>query len=57
MSLNEHLKKIKIMKIDLLVKFSVTKEESTQESLDKIQDILVDNEEVNLVYSHVRDKV
>lgn len=45
------------MKIDLLVKFSVTKEEDTQESLDKIQDILVDNEEINLVYSHARDKV
>ena len=45
------------MKIDLLVKFSVTKEENTQESLEKIQDVLVDNEDVNLVYSHVRDKV
>lgn len=45
------------MKIDLLVKFSVTKEESIEESLDKIQDILIDSEEINLVYSHVRDKV
>jgi len=45
------------MKIDLLAKFSVTKEESTQESIDKIRDILIDGEEVNLVFSHVRDKV
>jgi hypothetical protein len=45
------------MKIDLLVAFSVTKEENVNDSLSVIQDILVDGEEVNLVYSHVRDKV
>jgi hypothetical protein len=45
------------MKIDLLVAFSVTKEENVNDSLNVIQDILVDGEEVNLVYSHVRDKV
>lgn len=41
------------MKIDLLVAFSVTKEENRS----KIQDILVDGEEIDLAYSHVRDKV
>lgn len=45
------------MKIDLLVAFSVTKEENVNDSLSVIQDILVEGEEVNLVYSHVRDKV
>jgi len=45
------------MKIDLLVAFSVTKEENVNDSLSVIQDILVEGEEVNLVYSHIRDKV
>jgi effector-binding domain-containing protein len=45
------------MKIDLLVTFSVTKEEIVSESIDKIQNILIEGEEINLVYSHVRDKV
>lgn len=45
------------MKLDLLAKFSVTKEEDPASSLDKIQDILIDNEVVNLSFSHTRDKV
>jgi effector-binding domain-containing protein len=45
------------MKLDLLVAFSVTKEESPQESIDKIQGILIEGEEIDLAYSHVRDKV
>ncbi len=42
------------MGIDLLVAFSVTKEENVNDSLSVIQDILVEGEEVNLVYSHIR---
>lgn len=45
------------MKIDLLVTFSVTKEEEKNASLSAIQDILIENEEIDLVYSHIRDKV
>ena len=45
------------MKIDLLVKFSVIKAEDPYESLDKIQAILIENEQVELVYAHTRDKV
>jgi len=45
------------MKIDLLVTFSVTKEEDINKSIDKIQDILIIGETVDLVYTHVRDKV
>ncbi len=45
------------MKIDLLVEFSVTKEESAHDNLDRIQDILIEGENVDLVFSHVRDKV
>lgn len=45
------------MKIDLLAKFSVTKEEDPNSSLEKIQDILIENEAVNLSFSHTRDKV
>ena len=45
------------MKIDLLVRFSVTKEEDPASSLEKIQAILIDGEEVNLAYSHTRDRV
>ncbi|CAM4334048.1 PH domain-containing protein [Zobellia roscoffensis] len=45
------------MKIDLLVTFSVTKEENPEASRAKIEDILIDGEEINLAYSHVRDKV
>ena len=45
------------MKIDLLVTFSVTKEEKPEENKSKIEDILVDGEEIDLAYSHARDKV
>ncbi|WP_289041762.1 PH domain-containing protein [uncultured Zobellia sp.] len=45
------------MKIDLLVTFSVTKEENSEASRAKVADILIDNEEIELAYSHVRDKV
>lgn len=45
------------MKLDLLAKFSVTKEEDPTSSLEKIQDIMIDNEVVNLAFSHTRDKV
>lgn len=45
------------MKIDLLITFSVTKEENVNDSLSIIEDILIEGEEINLVYSHVRDKV
>ena len=45
------------MKIDLLIAFSVTKEENVNDSLNIIQDILVEGEEISLVYSHTRDKV
>ncbi|MBU2946651.1 PH domain-containing protein [Zobellia uliginosa] len=45
------------MKIDLLITFSVTKEENQEASRAKIEDILIDGEEINLAYSHVRDKV
>ena len=45
------------MKIDLLAKFSVTKELDPTSSLDKIQDILIPSEEIKLAYTHARDKV
>jgi|SRR5690606_15711494 len=45
------------MKIDLLAKFSVTKELAPSESKEKIQDILIDKEEVLMSFSHLRDKV
>jgi len=45
------------MKIDLLVTFSVTKEENPEASRAKIEDILIDGEDINMAYSHVRDKV
>ncbi|MUH34423.1 PH domain-containing protein [Zobellia amurskyensis] len=45
------------MKIDLLVTFSVTKEENPEASRVKVADILVDDESIDLAYSHVRDKV
>ena len=45
------------MKIDLLVTFSVTKEDNLEASRAKVADILIDNEEIELAYSHVRDKV
>ena len=45
------------MKIDLLVKFSVTKEEDPNESREKIQDILINGEQIDLAFAHKRDKV
>ena len=45
------------MKIDLLAKFSVTKELDPASSSDKIQDILIQSEEVKLAFTHARDKV
>ncbi len=45
------------MKIDVLVAFSVTSEENIDKSLGIIQNILIEGEEVCLVYAHVRDKV
>ena len=45
------------MKIDLLAKFSVTKQVDIKESGEAIQDILVENEEIKLAYTHSRDKV
>jgi len=45
------------MAIDLLTQFSVTKKIENAEKLDLISDILIDEEEVDLAYSHVRDKV
>lgn len=45
------------MKIDLLISFSVTKEENPEENRSKIEDILIFGEEIIMAYSHVRDKV
>ncbi|AXG70031.1 bacterial PH domain protein [Kordia sp. SMS9] len=45
------------MKVDLLVKFSVTKELLGDNKLEKIKDIVVDGETILLAYTHVRDKV
>ncbi len=45
------------MKIDLLVKFSVTKEISPDSALEKVKDILVADETIELAYTHTRDKV
>ncbi len=45
------------MGIDLLLKFSVTKEESIEDSLNRVEAILIQGEEVLLAYTHTRDKV
>lgn len=45
------------MKIDLLVKFSVTKQIDKDISREPIKYLLVDNENILLSYSHIRDKV
>ena len=45
------------MKIDLLVKFSVTKQENINDSRSKVEDILTPGEEILLVYAHTRDRV
>ncbi|MGM0552113.1 MAG: PH domain-containing protein [Bacteroidota bacterium] len=43
--------------MDLLTEYSVTQEEEAHESLDIIEDILTSNEDIHLVFSHMRDKV
>lgn len=45
------------MKIDLLAKFSVTKELEPSDSKEKIHEILINKEEVLMAFSHMRDKV
>lgn len=45
------------MKIDLLAAFSVTKEEDATKSKEKIQSLLLDDETIEMAYSHTRDKV
>lgn len=45
------------MKIDLLVDFSVTKEEDPKKSINLIESILIEGEGAELAYSHMRDKV
>lgn len=48
---------VRRMKIDLLLQFSVHKKEDIQESRNAVAAILVEQEEILLAYSHVRDKV
>lgn len=43
--------------MDLLTEYSVTQEEEAHESLHIIEDILTSNEDIHLVFSHMRDKV
>lgn len=45
------------MKIDLLVKFSVTKEIDEKNKLVGVSNILIESEEIELAFTHVRDKV
>ncbi len=45
------------MKIDLLVKFSVTKELDEKFKLIDVMHLLVEGEQVELAYTHIRDKV
>ena len=45
------------MALDLIAKFSVTKEENTTQSLDKVFSIVTESEEIELVYAHGRDRV
>jgi len=45
------------MKIDLLVKFSVTKEIEEKNKSLNIKSILVDGENVEMAFRHTRDKV
>ncbi len=45
------------MKIDLLVKFSVIKEISPDSAKEKVDDILISDEIIELAYTHTRDKV
>lgn len=48
---------VRRMKIDLLLQFSVNKKEESQASRGAVAAILVDQEEILLAYTHVRDKV
>lgn len=45
------------MKIDLLAKFSVTKQVDASEAFQHISHIAVEDESVDLAYTHTRDKV
>lgn len=45
------------MKIDLLAAFSVTKEEDIESSRAKIESLLLQDEIIEMAYSHTRDKV
>jgi len=45
------------MKIDLLVKFSVTKELNEKEKLIGVSHLLIGGEDVELGFTHARDKV
>lgn len=45
------------MKIDLLARFSVTKEEALDASIQLIEPLMIPEEKVLKVYSHTRDKV
>jgi len=45
------------MAIDLLAKFSVTKELDIESSKEKVAMILIEGEEINLAFTHTRDKV
>ncbi len=45
------------MKLDLLVKFSVTKELDEKDKLIGVSHLLIDDERVELAFTHVRDKV
>lgn len=45
------------MKIDLLFQFSVNKKEDAQVSRGVVAPLLIEQEEILLAYSHVRDKV
>ena len=45
------------MKLDLLVKFSVTKEIPPDFAIEKIKDILISSESIEMAFTHTRDKV
>lgn len=45
------------MKIDLLAKFSVTKEVDDNEKSQQIQGVLIEGESIEMAFKHTRDKV
>jgi hypothetical protein len=45
------------MKIDLLVSFGVTKQEDPSANIGMINQILIEDEKIDAVFSHTRDKV